>query len=298
MAPRTVRYCYPEVSYQPWQSFNPDPQVPQEMVTGVFVETFQALAGRQAWTVVLTGVPVNSSDSLNGSQEDLGNRVVALLERPDCDVVPGSPCPKACAGIQSSIPFYVSQQNVLVMKTQVPDSFWRLAEPFESSVWVGVVLTILLFACGLAVLRRVNPRTTEQAVTLRGTADALYHSTAAFLQGDEETGVWPRGPSRLIRVAMLLFVLVVNATYTANLAAFFTAPAVQLVGPTSFNSLSTATVCVPEGIAYDSIRNFVGRIIIPSKAAIRAADPTGLQPLQAAMSWCHDAVRDVSPRRG
>ena len=31
---------------------------------------------------------------------------------------------------------------------------------------------------------------------------------------------WPKGPSSIIRIAMLLFVLVINATYTANLAAF------------------------------------------------------------------------------
>ena len=41
---------------------------------------------------------------------------------------------------------------------------------------------------------------------------------------------WPSGGLRILRIGMLLFVLVLHATYTANLLAVFIKPAFELIG--------------------------------------------------------------------
>ena len=45
---------------------------------------------------------------------------------------------------------------------------------------------------------------------------------------------------RVARLGMLLFVLVFGATYTANLAAFFTKPNFRLIGPTTAEALAAS----------------------------------------------------------
>lgn len=83
---------------------------------------------------------------------------------------------------------------------------------------------------------------------LRGTATSLYHTTAVCLGGDEsewaDSAVWP---ARLLRIALLLNVLVLVATYTANLASFFTADATTVLGPKTFDELKASTACINRG---------------------------------------------------
>jgi hypothetical protein len=48
-------------------------------------------------------------------------------------------------------------------------------------------------------------------------------------QGDDYD--WSLGPDRVLRLGLLFFVLIMVSTYTANLAAFFTAPNFTIFGP-------------------------------------------------------------------
>ena len=77
-----------------------------------------------------------------------------------------------------------------------------------------------------------------------GIATSLYHTTAVCLGGEESEWAYSaRWPVRLLRIALLLCVLVLVATYTANLAAFFTADTSKVYGPKSFAELNAATGC-------------------------------------------------------
>lgn len=64
----------------------------------------------------------------------------------------------------------------------------------------------------------------------------------------EEFDRWRTLSLRLARLGMLFFVLVFSATYTANLAAFFTKPAFELRGPTSAADLLEASACVQQQV--------------------------------------------------
>lgn len=64
---------------------------------------------------------------------------------------------------------------------------------------------------------------------MRSLLHSHYHTFAAYLQGDDYE--WVSGPERLLRLGLLFLVLISISTYTANLAAFFTAPNVVIHGP-------------------------------------------------------------------
>eukprot|EP00966_Prymnesium_polylepis_P273904 6327337-Prymnesium_polylepis.1 len=58
------------------------------------------------------------------------------------------------------------------------------------------------------------PSSTRDFVSVA--TEAVYHATAAILGGeDHESRNWP---SRILRLGLLLMILVLQATYTANLA--------------------------------------------------------------------------------
>ena len=75
-------------------------------------------------------------------------------------------------------------------------------------------------------------------------ATSLYRTTAVCLGGEESEWAYSAKWSvRLLRTALLLCVLVLVATYTANLAAFFTEDSTVVYGPKSFAELNEATGC-------------------------------------------------------
>ena len=56
--------------------------------------------------------------------------------------------------------------------------------------------------------------------------------------------MWPSWASKILRLAVLLAVLVLQATYTANLAAFFSKPSFVMHGPASMEELKESVLCV------------------------------------------------------
>eukprot|EP00959_Pyramimonas_sp_CCMP1952_P100855 2109841-Pyramimonas_sp.AAC.1 len=75
----------------------------------------------------------------------------------------------------------------------------------------------------------------------------MAQSVLELLQGDSEEfqakvaiSAWALLP---LRAGSLLLALVVVASYTANLAAFFTKPSFTIHGPSNMERLLSATVC-------------------------------------------------------
>ena len=64
---------------------------------------------------------------------------------------------------------------------------------------------------------------------------ALYYSLAALLGGEDIE--WVTWPAKILRLGMLFTVLVLVATYTANLAAFFLEPPFIVLGPSSVSEM-------------------------------------------------------------
>lgn len=74
----------------------------------------------------------------------------------------------------------------------------------------------------------------------------LYHPWAELFGGGDLE--WTPGISaRILRIGWLFFILVSVASYTANLAAFFTAKTYEIRGPQSMMALRSSTACIPVG---------------------------------------------------
>ena len=91
----------------------------------------------------------------------------------------------------------------------------------------------------------------------------VHSTTAAFLGGNEYELYHCVGVGRLYRVGLLFFVLVLGATYTANLAAFLSKPNIKVLGPNNLADLKEPKVCCKWLGNHDWMAPFVKEIILP-----------------------------------
>ena len=83
------------------------------------------------------------------------------------------------------------------------------------------------------------------------------HSAAVFEQVDDLEWITP--PMRMLRLGLSFVALIIANSYTANLAAFLSAPRFTVHGPTTLAKLRDAKVCVV-GVEDDDVRPWVGSI--------------------------------------
>jgi hypothetical protein len=69
----------------------------------------------------------------------------------------------------------------------------------------------------------------EKSAGLKKVPKALYHAFAGLLGGEDYE--WMTWPARILRLGVLFFCLIINSTYTANLASFFTKQGFTIHGP-------------------------------------------------------------------
>lgn len=177
----------------------------------------------------------------------------------------------------------------LVDRRRTPPSLFTLFDPLQPGLWGVIVASILLTAVVMVLVDAIFPvraMSTSARSCLREHGAALlrttYHAWAAMLGGEDHE--WPTAPARILRLGLLFTVLIVNATYTANLAAFFTRPTFVLGGPTTLSELSSATACtVVEQPAAAFVTPHVGAVITPP--------PTFPLDLEQRMAWCHSELR-------
>eukprot|EP01062_Namystynia_karyoxenos_P069834 TRINITY_DN65273_c0_g1_i1.p1 TRINITY_DN65273_c0_g1~~TRINITY_DN65273_c0_g1_i1.p1 ORF type:complete len:549 (+),score=99.22 TRINITY_DN65273_c0_g1_i1:62-1648(+) len=125
-------------------------------------------------------------------------------------------------------------------------SLWRLFTPFTAELWgflAAVTVGGALFALVVDTLRR--SRTPQPGDLLR----SLYHAFAALLGDSPDERLQESWPGRLLRIGVLLFVLIAQAAYTANLASQLTSDQLTVNGPRSLEELRCAEVCTPPIVA-------------------------------------------------
>lgn len=116
----------------------------------------------------------------------------------------------------------------LFLQTKAADVGWRLFHPFTVSLW-GILVAVAAFGLGQASpCKRCCQGSVPRAWVLSGE--------------DYEFVTWP---GLVLLLGMLFFVLVTSATYTDNLTAFFTAPALHVQGPQQLCTLQETVVHVP-----------------------------------------------------
>jgi len=179
----------------------------------------------------------------------------------------------------------------LVSRRRTPPSHFQLFDPLQSSLWLAIVVSIMLTAFCMVVVDAIWPVRERSATgsarrTLRGHGLVLlrctYQAWAAMLGGEDAD--WPTVPARILRLGLLFMVLIVNATYTANLAAFFNRPGFQLGGPSSPAELSTAAACILYESLIPSLAPHVGSVIAPPEPMAIEVEPR--------LQWCHARLRD------
>eukprot|EP00933_Yihiella_yeosuensis_P046132 TRINITY_DN41605_c0_g1_i1.p1 TRINITY_DN41605_c0_g1~~TRINITY_DN41605_c0_g1_i1.p1 ORF type:complete len:594 (-),score=93.24 TRINITY_DN41605_c0_g1_i1:118-1899(-) len=137
----------------------------------------------------------------------------------------------------------------VVLKVKQAMTYWKLFHPLETDVWIGVLVIVFLAAVLVILLDVITPKAEVQGgsqqslrTALERFAKTLYHMLAIMVAGEDYE--WRTWPGRLLRLALLFSALVFTSTYTANLAAFFTAPAYEILGPKDFEDLKQARACV------------------------------------------------------
>ena len=216
-------------------------------------------------------------------------------------------------------PIYTARYSGLVRFGERPISPWRIVEPLAPDAWMatGAVLAAISLLMGLvnalapegrprslsASLRALcraaagGPRTLASGLASAAsqTATAMYHTSATCLGG--EVYEWqPTWASRLLRTSLLLFVIVLVATYTANLASFCTRPSTFTYGPTSLTELRRSTTCLTNAyLSRGLARQFLNATVaLPGSEQnpLTAATRYALEPslLARGAAFCLDAV--------
>ena len=145
---------------------------------------------------------------------------------------------------------FIESETAALLHVVRKDSYgiWRVFAPFEPKLWVALFGMVLVVSLVMpSVLRDQDHRTITEGVRSGGTTrlNMLYYAASEFFGGGDLE--WTAGPSsKLLHIGWLFFVLVTTASYTANLAAFFTAKEYEVRGPTDMTSLRNAVACIPD----------------------------------------------------
>eukprot|EP00392_Amoebophrya_sp_AT5.2_P003410 g3415.t1 len=163
-------------------------------------------------------------------------------------------------------PMAMSWTVGLLKKEKQEASFWEIFGPFTLELWVALLLSILF---GSVVLQALSYIASDTKLSVVGFGNALYHTAAAVLGGDEYDLYHVAPLGRLYRMGLLFLILISSATYTANLAAFLTKPSIAIRGPRSMEALAESTACLRhaqyERYAQPFIRN---KVVPPSTMSV------------------------------
>jgi len=280
-----VRFGLLPFNYLPWIAWDPMSSVPPE---GFIVDVVRELGTFMNWniTFVPTGVAFAMGEDtyLHQIRQELvdGQYDLGLLYYDD----PITGFAPELASVRQTVSFHTQWHAVGIQKVQVEPSLFALFDPFETQLWLaigGFALTygLLLYVLNFVAAKREG---SEKLPSLRDLLIFTYHSVSMVLDG-EEFDRWRTLSLRLARVGMLFFVVVFSATYTANLAAFFTKPAFRLEGPITYQALSQAKTCVQQSVILSVVEQSIGpSYILPP--------PDVQMDLLATQEWCAAAVLD------
>ena len=135
-------------------------------------------------------------------------------------------------------PFVTYTYSALVKSERTTADMWSLFKPFTLGLWLIILGVVGLFSLTFWGLEG-NTNT-----PVGGAARGVEFVFASLLGGMEYDGVRRDGRlGRFLRIGLLFFVLIITATYTANLASILTTKNLILHGPRNMEQLKTATVC-------------------------------------------------------
>jgi len=159
----------------------------------------------------------------------------------------------------------------VTLKVPKPASPFRLFDPFATDLWLanlscffGAAILLIIFNA-IAPSKEFAEYPLKDRVNSESVGLSFYHMISMLLSGEDYE--FATAPQRILRVGLLFVVLVTSASYTANLAAFFTAPSFSALGPTDTESLSTSRACTTWNLDLKAIEPFVANVTALSEAA-------------------------------
>jgi len=166
----------------------------------------------------------------------------------------------------------------IVRKTRAPKELFAWIAPFSPGLWVCVMVFTVVAAGVMNALAWLGPAEEEGGEGEAGcTSDSggnfavtFYHSWAILLGGEDYEFLTV--PLKILRLGMLLFVLILVSTYTANLASFFTKPSWIISGPKDMQGLKTSRACVDWQIDQEKSAPFVGSLVSAYGSVCSQAD--------------------------
>ena len=182
-------------------------------------------------------------------------------------------------------PFEQTEYTGIERKVAASSTAWRLFEPFTVDLWLAIGGTVAGMALAIALLMTLfsgmgtaGTRRQPSAAAAERIAQSTYHMAALILSGDDME--YPTAPLRIVRIAALLLALVLTATYTANLAAFFTKTTYLLEGPADYTELLSSAACGVLRSSAQGIEEYAQTILSPP---INFSEPDK-------WSYCQDAL--------
>jgi len=198
-------------------------------------------------------------------------------------------------------PFIQVKTTALVKKTRVDRGLFVWLEPFESSLWLATIGWIVLSAVAMVALNKISDGlwSGDQGEgkeagpsTTWGLTQSLYHSFAMLLGGEDYE--WVSWPSRIFRLSMLLFTLIIMATYTGNMTNFFLKAGVQLHGPSSMQELREAKACCLWDHEMPQVKNFVKSVVSGQNGRNMMTDNVKtVEVIAQCDKWLQDGTVDV-----
>ncbi len=185
--------------------------------------------------------------------------------------------------------------------TRERSGYTQFLEPFSNGVWFTILGSISLGGLVITVLlmnnNHMNNEFKDKHLKREGgllqftkiTLRSLYHTFAAVLGAEsaefEYEMVSASLLGRLFRLGLLFLVLMVGATYTANLASFLIQSNASIYhGPTTFEELKQSTACIQQTIATPLIEPYVGKNAPNPLTVAEQANQTLTE------SWTHGAL--------
>jgi len=252
----------PEHTFPPYWNYHADaPGGGNARWSGYWPRMIDAVAGEMGFSYDLVAEP---SMLHARSQTDVYNSIlssgidVAFVDLADSATF----TPWFEANMAHSMPVFEDFYGAVVLRTRTSPGYWQLTQPMAKDLWAALFITLLIGAVLMNVIGSISPpdsaNTRCERFTIDGSAKSVYNMLSTVLGGEDYE--WVTWSGRILRLGILFFTLIVTATYTANLAAFFTNPNYLIHGPKDLAELRTSTVCVRTPL-YNRVLPFVGKLV-------------------------------------
>eukprot|EP01060_Flectonema_neradi_P001404 TRINITY_DN10847_c4_g1_i1.p1 TRINITY_DN10847_c4_g1~~TRINITY_DN10847_c4_g1_i1.p1 ORF type:complete len:540 (+),score=87.57 TRINITY_DN10847_c4_g1_i1:67-1686(+) len=181
------------------------------------------------------------------------------------------------SAVELSIPVIEVEHKILVRKYESDGGMWGIFDPYTTELWLLICGGILASAF---VFWLVESRyASKMTRTPSGAFGALYFALTTLMIGGEgyEVVTWL---GRFLRIGTLFYVLIIQSTYTANLASILTAKTIKSDGPTTLEEAQNSIICCPYGKADPSCHN-----------DLWISPPDDITGAQEGIDWCTEKLQ-------